>query len=210
MKTGSLSEYAVHAGVSAPYVTKLKKAGRIVFVEEGGRQRVNFSATDNLVRNTSDLGRARAGENARGFGERARPVPPLSGSDANAASEGAGGHAPAEPAAPPVQSAADRVLEIERASRAKKSGFDALTAELQYQKLTGALVDKARAERTVFDSFRSLRDHAFQAPQRAAARCVGVSDMREFERIFTEELRKAYAGWEQKVSSRFAGKGVGA
>lgn len=196
MKTGSLSDYAKHAGVSAPYVTKLKKAGRIVFVDVQGHQKVNFELTDRLVLNTSDVGRSRNGANARGLHAASTANPEISDPGAAAQLEGDRG------ASVPAKAPDDHVLTATRQAKAKESVFAALTAELQYKKLVGTLVDKDIAVRTVFDGFRMLRDHAFLAPQRAAARCMGMTDMREIERVFDEELRKAFEGWEMKMTAR--------
>lgn len=201
MRSGTLSEYAAHKGVSAPYVTKLKKAGRIVFVEVGGRQLVNFDLTDRLVANTADLGRSRNGEHGRG---RAAPSVPETRNASPAGDADENGDRGRSPAAERPESKTDSVF---RQAQAKERVFSAMTAELTYKKLIGELVDRAAAERTVFDAFRALRDQAFQAPQRAAARCMGVSDMREIERIFADELRKGFAGWEEKTKERFAARG---
>lgn len=197
MKTGSFSEYAAHAGVSPAYVTKLKQAGRLVLVKVDGKDRVNFEMTDRLVANTTDLSRARNGANAK-------PA---------AAAEPGSATAPAPNAATPSSgdrggSAGGGVDVVFRQAQAKERVFSAKRAELEWKKLTGELVDAKQAERTVFDAFRSLRDHAFQAPQRAAARAAGQTDMREIERVFAEELRKAFDGWEEKMAARLATKGA--
>lgn len=196
MKTGSFSEYATHAGVSPAYVTKLKQAGRLVMVKVDGKDRVNFEMTDRLVANTTDMSRARNGANAK-------PA---------AAPESAAAATPAANAATP--NSGDRgsagggggVDVVFRQAQAKERVFSAKRAELEWKRLSGELVDAKQAERTVFDAFRALRDHAFQAPQRAAARAAGLDDMREVERVFSEELRKAFDGWEEKMAARLAPK----
>lgn len=203
MRTGSLSEYAAHAGVSAPYVTKLKKAGRIVFVDVDGKQRVNFELTDRLVLNTSDVGRSRNGGNAKRTREASAGDTGFPESRSASQERGDRGESPVVPA--PVD---DPVLLATRQAKAKTAVYEAMTAELNHKKAIGELVDKKAAERTVFDMFRTLRDHVFQAPQRAAARCMGVTDMREIERVIDEEVRKGFIGWEQKMQARLGAKGT--
>jgi hypothetical protein len=190
-----LSEYATHAGVSPAYVTKLKQAGRVVMVKVDGKDRVNFEMTDRLVANTTDMSRARNGANAKPAAASESAVPAMPASNAatpNSGDRGSGGGG---------------VDVVFRQAQAKERVFSAKRAELEWKRLTGELVDAKQAERTVFDAFRSLRDHAFQAPQRAAARAAGQTDMREVERVFAEELRKAFDGWEEKMAARLAAKG---
>ncbi|RIX79132.1 hypothetical protein [Acidovorax cavernicola] len=193
MKTGSLSEYAAHAGVSPAYVTKLKQAGRVVMVKVDGRDRVNFEMTDRLVVNTTDMSRARNGANAKP----APPAVPPSSDEptpSGAASMVGGGVSGGN-------GGADMVF---RKAQAQERVFAAKTAELTYRQKAGELVEKKTVERTVFDAFRSLRDQAFQAPQNAAARTIGMGDAREIERVIAEELRKAFDTWEKKMAERLA------
>lgn len=84
--------------------------------------------------------------------------------------------------------------------------FSAKKAELEFKRLSGELLEKAGVERTVFNMFRLLRDHAFQAPQRAAVRVMTMSDPREIENVISEELRKAFDGWDEKMAERLAAR----
>ena len=65
-RRGTRSEYAAHAKVSPAYVTKLGKQEKLVLVNDGGRELVDFDATDARVRGTADLRRAGNGANAGG------------------------------------------------------------------------------------------------------------------------------------------------
>ena len=187
MKTGSFGEYAAHARVSAPYVSKLRRQGRLVTVMVDGRERVNFDATYRLIANTADQARSRSGENAKpGRGPAIeQPDPP---------------DLP-ESTALPVPAGADSVF---RKAQAQEKVFQARKAEVEYRRLIGELVDKSAAERAVFDEFRTLRDHAFRAPERAAARAIGLAEVREIEHVIVEELRKAFEGWEAAMQERMA------
>lgn len=190
MKTGSFSQYAAHAGVSPAYVTKLKAQGRLVmFRQPDGREVVNFDMTDRLIQNTADQSRARNGQNAKpatAANGNAQDAP--SGASLNVAGGGGG------------------VDAVFRRAQTQQKIFDAKKAEVEYKKVIGELVDKASVERAVFDAFRTLRDHAFGATQRAAARVIGVADMRQVEIMLAEELRRAFDGWEAKMTERLGGK----
>jgi hypothetical protein len=194
MRTGSLSEYATHAGVSPAYVTKLKQAGRVVMVKVDGKDRVNFEMTDRLVANTTDMSRARNGANAKPASSVVAPPSSSEPTPSGAASVVGGGVGGGN-------GGADLVF---RKAQAQERVFAAKTAELTYRQKAGELVEKKTVERTVFDSFRSLRDQAFQAPQNAAARTIGMGDAREIERVIAEELRKAFDTWEKKMTERLA------
>lgn len=70
-RRGTRSEYAAHRNVSKQYVSTLGKQGRLVLVYEGGRELVDFEATDDKVRAATDLGRAGNGANSGGSGSSA-------------------------------------------------------------------------------------------------------------------------------------------
>jgi hypothetical protein len=198
MTTGSLGEYAAHRKVSQPYVTKLKKQGRLVLVQVDGRELVDFERSDRLVEDTTDQGRARNGDNARPQPAEAS-APEDTPAPGAAVLEGGGGGA-AAPEGPDVGA-------IFRKAQAQERVYNAKTAELAYRKAVGELVDRATTERTVFDLFRVLRDQAFNVPQRAAARVIGLADVNEVERILAEELRRAFDTWEQRATDRLAARG---
>lgn len=66
----------------------------------------------------------------------------------------------------------------------------------------GLLVERKKVDRAVFDAFRALRDAAMAVPQRAAPRCIGLTDPRDIERVIDEEQRRAFAGWEEAMQRR--------
>ncbi|PKO64623.1 MAG: hypothetical protein CVU23_08470 [Betaproteobacteria bacterium HGW-Betaproteobacteria-17] len=175
--TGTLSEYAAHIGKSPAYVTKLKKAGRLVVVKDAnGKERVNFELSDRLVMNTTDMGRANNGANAVG----AKPV-----------------HVETPSSAP--DPARGRVDTIFRQAQAQERAFGAKKAELEYMRAIRRVVDREATERGIFDAFRTQRDAVFDVCPKAAALCIGLGDAREIERIFTDELRKAFATAEERM-----------
>lgn len=77
------------------------------------------------------------------------------------------------------------------------------TAERENQKAAGTLIDRASAVLAVFDVMRALRDSVMAAPQQAAAKVLGLSDTREIERVFVDELRGAFAAAEARILKNF-------
>lgn len=193
MKTGSLTEYAAHRGCSNTYVTTLKRQGRLVFADVNGKKLVNFAMSDRLVANTADQSRLNSGKNSPSKRpERAQGA--ISGGG-----EGQGtGSGEETPIAAPVST---HDVQFRRAQTLEKITA-AKTADLTYKRLVNASLDRELVERTVFDAFRSLRDQAFQAPQRAALRAIGQTDVREIERCMTDELRKSFDTWEARMAAR--------
>jgi hypothetical protein len=138
---GNFSQYAEHIGASAAYVSKLKKQGRLVVVkDDAGRDVVDFEMSDRLVRNTTDLGRARNGGNANG------------------------GHAPSAPVEP--LAAAGRVDAIFRQAQAQERAYNAKIAEIEYRERAGELVrlSDVRAEHARL--LASIREAFLQLPSR--------------------------------------------
>src|SRR3954470_18333440 len=55
MTTGTQREYAKRCGISAPRVTRLRQAGRLVLIEQpNGKTLVDFEASDALIRGTEN------------------------------------------------------------------------------------------------------------------------------------------------------------
>lgn len=148
--TGSFSDYAAHIKASPAYVTKLRKAGRLVTREERGRTVVDFDLSDRLIRNTADLGRARNGANAQPGREPSSPIAPVAD----------GG----------------RVDAIFRQAQAQERAYNAKLAELEYRKAIGELVraDDVRAQYA--RRLAGLRESLLQIPSRLAAVLAAESD----------------------------------
>ncbi len=83
--------------------------------------------------------------------------------------------------------------------RARTEKATAERAERENMKEAGRLVFATDVKRGIYDSYRALRDAAMAVPQRAAPRCIGLGDARDIERVISDELRKAFEGWEQRM-----------
>lgn len=182
MKTGTLSEYAAHAAVSPAYVTKLKKQGRLVMVEHDGREVVNFDATDRLVRNTADLGRAGNGRNAGGGSATMSAL----ASDGGGSGQGPGGF--------------DVLF---RKAQTQERVFSAKRAEVEYQQLVGELVPRADSIKAAKEIGRQVRDALSASRRRLSpdlAACQSVTECEEIQRRehqvlldnLTKELARLY------------------
>ncbi|MDB5777916.1 MAG: hypothetical protein JWP93_281 [Polaromonas sp.] len=86
--------------------------------------------------------------------------------------------------------------------RIRREAADAERAEIETGKLAGRLVERESTERAIFDLFRQLRDAVIAAAPRSAPKVIGMNDARDIERIFTDELRKAFQGWEAQMLER--------
>ena len=169
MNTGSYSEYARHIGASPAYVTKLKRQGRIVTVERDGKTVVNFDASDRMVRNTTDLGRAANGKNAGGgtkFAEIAASAP--------VADDFGGG----------------RFDVLYRKAQTQEKVFNAKLAQLEFEKASGKLIERDRASAGAFSAFRQLRDALGVLPRKVAPAAAVATDVREVDALIARAIRE--------------------
>lgn len=90
--------------------------------------------------------------------------------------------------------------------RTRRESAEAERAEMEVAKMAGRLVDYGTTERAVFDSFRALRDAVFSAPARCGPKLLGMNDIRDIEHVISEELRKAFEGWEARMLERLEPK----
>lgn len=163
MTTGSRSQYAAHIGASPAYVTKLGKQGRLVERDDSGKRVVDFDLTDRLVRNTTDMGRARNGTNA-------------------------GAHAPSAPIAD-VASGPGRVDVIFRQAQAQERVFGAKLAELEYRKQVGELVRADDVRASLSRRAAAFREGMLQIPSRMAAVLAAETDEARIHAALDAEIR---------------------
>ncbi len=161
--TGSLSQYATHIGASPAYVTKLKKQGRIVMQQDGDKQVVNFDLSDRLIRNTTDMGRARNGANA-------------------------GAQAPTAPIAD-VAAGPGRVDVIFRQAQAQERVFGAKLAELEYRKAVGELVRADDVRASLSRRAAAFREGLLQIPARLSAVLAAENDEARVHAALDAEIR---------------------
>lgn len=175
----SVSEYARHRGCDEKAVRKAVAEGRIVAVEQDGKRRIDPVAAD-----------AQWAANTR-----ARVRPRVVGA------------ALADAVSAPLASAPPKP-DVGRGdynmARARRELAEAEEAELRVARAAGRALDRERAERGAFDAFRELRDGSFAAMKSAARKVIGLTEVREVEIALEDELRGAFAGWEDRMRARLA------
>lgn len=182
----TVAAYARHRGCDEKAVRKAIAENRITAISSAdGKRRIDPAVADiQWAQNTrarADSGRTGA---ANGSGE---------GVGTGAGADGAAGadSAPAAQAAPGYSEF--RALEAQEDLRTKRRNN--LQAE-------GRLTEVVKARQAVFDAYRALRDKCFNVGPRAAPRCIGLGDSRDIEHVITEEIRQAFAGWEEQMNSK--------
>lgn len=178
----TVSAYARHRGCDEKAVRKAIFENRITAITDAsGKRRIDPAVADiQWAQNT----RARADSSRAGT--------------VSAPGQGIGSQAPADGAlaadsgSPDGQANyADYRVRTERATAER--------AERENMKEAGRLVFSADVKRGIYDSYRALRDAAMAVSQRAAPRCIGLGDARDIEQVISDELRKAFEGWEQRM-----------
>lgn len=189
MRLMSKAEYARHRGCDEKAVRKAIKEGRISAIPQpNGREMIDPEVADiQWARNT----RARA-DSAR--------MAPLSEPEV-----GQGASAPENVPEGPATEAVAKVPAYAD-FRARREAADAEMAEIALAKERRLLVDRKVAEQAAFESFRALRDKAFNVPLRAASRIVGLADVRAIDAVIAEELRLAFSSWESDMLARLPAK----
>lgn len=164
----SQTGYADARGVSAAYVSKLKRQGRLVITPSG---KVNVEATDRLIDSTRDP--------ARG-GDR-RP----------SANEGKGEDSGAREAAAPGGRAGGRVATQTYDEAARRERFaKARIAELELAEKTGQLVRRQEVEAAIFGLSRQTMEALDALADRLASQLAAESDPARVHAMLTEHARK--------------------
>lgn len=181
-----LREYARHRGCAVSAVSKAIDENRIsVILDDKGRKCIDPEVADiQWAKNT----RARA--------DSARP------GASSPAGEGDGG-AEALETPPAPENQADAAAKTAYTDYRAQTELETLRQKRRENMAAEAkLADVVQLRRAVFDAFRLLRDRAMAVAQRAAPRCIGLSDARDIERVIDEEQRRAFADWEQQMQEK--------
>lgn len=176
----SQAEYARRRGVAKSAVAKAVKEGRITLIDG----KIDPGVADiQWAQNTR--ARADAGRPASDQGV-------LMG-DAPFASN----NAPQAPDSDPGNGAGTK--DDYQALRVRREMAAVEREERENAKEAGHLVSRTAVRSGVFDAFRALRDEILSAPQRVAPAVIGLADTRDIERVFTEQLRKAFENAEKRM-----------
>lgn len=178
----TVSAYARHRGCDEKAVRKAISENRITAIPDAdGRRRIDPAVAD-----------IQWAQNTRARADSGRAVA------ASAVGQGGSGATSHEaPTAPESGATADQPSYSDYRARTEKATAE--RAERENMREAGRLVENDRVKRGIYDSFRALRDAAMAVGQRAAPRCVGMGDARDIEHVISDELRKAFEGWEQRM-----------
>lgn len=173
----SQSEYARRRGVAKSAVSKAVAEKRISLID---------GKIDEDVANIQWAKNSRARADSGGAGAASAVGQCSSGTPSSEA-----------PVAPESGAAADQPSYSDYRARTEKATAE--RAERENMREAGHLVENDRVKRGIYDSYRALRDAAMAVGQRAAPRCVGMGDARDIEHVISDELRKAFEGWELRM-----------
>lgn len=168
MTTATFSEFAALLGVSPSYVTKLKQSGRLVLAS-GGRS-VQVEESRARIKETEDP--SRDDVRARYAAKRAAEPPP---------SEPDTSPPPATPPAIAIDSTYSR-------ARAVKERYLALSAKLDYERASGAMVETAAVKAAAADLGAALRAKIENFPDQIAPLLATLSDETEIRVRLKENL----------------------
>lgn len=189
VKTGSQKEYAAHRGCSEAYVSKLKKAGKIVFA---GKGLIDFEATDQLLLTASDP--TKLGVAERWAAQRGGGVMPgdevgagVASSDGRiAATDPEGDDLPAGGAPAGVNR---ELYEDHLRARVRSARLEGDRRELELLEQAGELVRARDVEERIFAYGREIRDLFMGLPARVQADLAAETDPVAVGKRLDEEIK---------------------
>lgn len=176
----SLRQFAAMNGWAPSHAHRLKVAGRLVLVNEGGRELVHVSRSMELIAESSS---PQKGHNAA-LNERQRALHRPSPAPADAATS----LPPTSDNEAPSQQSRNATYNQARTAR---EVFEAKLAQLKYEQEVGKLVnaDEVRAE--FGRKVTAVRDQFLRLPERLAPMLLGQSDLEVIKRTLNTEIRAA-------------------
>lgn len=190
MTTASKSEFARRLGVSPSYVTKLLSLGRLAMTADG---RVDVEKSEQMIDKTKDPNRDdvrrrhRQERKAKAGGVAAPPeaVP----------AEGDGDGDPDDDLPP---SGTDAISYA--SSKAKKEHFAALTAQLEYERAIGRLVDIESVQQAGTEVGATLRTALENMTDKLAPLLAPVSDEAQVHAMLVEYVEEVLTEIGRKVA----------
>lgn len=183
----SLRAYARSRSVSLNAVQKAIESRRVTAIREEGGRIVGIEknlADKQWAANTDPVEAARNGK--------LDPQPAAPASEKTAA-------APSE-ASPPA--AGDQAVYLE--ARAKREGFLAKQAELDYLEQIGTLVPSADVEREFSEIFGQLKSGVMRVPDSVAQAIAAEADPLRINRVLSDALRKVFDEFSRRLTDAAA------
>ncbi len=193
----SLRQFAAMNGWAPSHAHRLKVAGRLVLVSEGGRELVHVSRSMERIAESSSPQKGYNAElNARQRERHRTPAPPVP---------------PASPpAAPPVSfmpSASDSETPAQQSrnatynqARTAREVFEAKLAQLKYEQEVGKLVDAEKVRAEFGRQITTVRDQLLQLPERLAPMLLGQTDLETVKRTLKAEIRGALSQFAEATA----------
>lgn len=165
-------QFAEHLGVRPSYITKLGKAGRLVFTEDG--RHVVVEATKRLMEESRDPNRQDVTDRhrAKRNGESA-PTPDV--------------HVPGQPL-------------THSQAKASKEFYLAENARLDYEERCGRLLERDAVRLVIADAAATLRAYLESLPAQLAPHLAG-SDEERIQALLAEHVEVALTEMTQKLAS---------
>lgn len=182
----SLRAYARSRGVSLNAVQKAIESRRVTAIREEGGRIVGIEknlADQQWAANTDPVEAARNGK--------LDPQPVTAAPEKQATS-------PSEP--PPA--AGDQAVYLE--ARAKREGFLAKQAELDYLEQIGTLVPSADVEREFSEIFGQLKSGVMRVPDSVAQAIAAEADPLRINRVLSDALRKVFDEFSRRLTDAAA------
>lgn len=178
-ETASLREFAAYVPCKPSWVTELKRAGRLVLTDDGKRVRVAESLL--RIEDTKDPSKAAvAARHAAARGASAPPAPEGDeGEEGDTSADGDGA-----PAAQPQSS------EFQR-SRAEREKWAAKSAQLEYERSIGKLLDAGDVESAAADAATVLRTSLEAIPAELAPLLAPITDETRVRTMLTDRIEQA-------------------
>jgi hypothetical protein len=185
----SLRAYARHRGVALSAVQKAIESRRVTAIREEGNRITGIEknqADEQWAKNTDPVEAARNGK--------LELTPPAAAQQTE------------KPAAPAEQKpAADGDAAEYLAARAKREGFLAKQAELDYLEQIGKLVSTAEVEREFSEIFSQLKNSVFRIADSKAQILAAETDPARVNRQLSDAFRTVF----DELSNRFASEAAG-
>ena len=180
-ETVSLRQFAAMQGWNPGHAHRLKVAGRLVMVNEGGRDLVHVARSLERIAESSDPQKGYMSEvNARQRAQhRAGPAPRSSAAS------------PAAPLLPPDGDSSGQQSRNATFNQARtaREVYEAKLAQLRYEQEVGKVVNAEQVRAEFGKQVIAVRDLFLRLPERLAPMLVGQSDMTIVKHTLEIEIR---------------------
>ena len=198
------NEYARHRGCAPNAVAKAEDDGRIAAAvvrdEKGVFVGIKWRLADELWTQNTDPVEAARSKVAPAHRDALALTTPTPGSAAASVAD-ASEPSPGMDAAGPASSDQADYL----AARAKREGFQAKTAELEYLQAIAELVPAGEAREVAFRRYRTLRDKMLNIPERVASVIAAERDPARVHKLLTDEIKRVLNELSENARAEVAG-----